>query len=91
MADEHEQGELFLVAYFFNGSHLSLHSTRAEAEACYTELLRDFIVEEGKPMPPREEWDDLCDDDGESVHLYRIECDGGFAELLSIEEAAIAA
>ena len=72
---------MFLTLFFDTHEYdfnVSLHSTRAAAEASFEKLLRDYIVPEGTPMPPKESWPDLFDEDtGEAPHIYEITADGG--------------
>jgi hypothetical protein len=89
-----EKGEMFLVHYFDQAGyefHMSLHSTRAAAEAAYEQLLQRYVFDEGQPLPPKSEWFALHDDQGEGVQLYRVVCDGEPAEQVHIEEDAVAA
>jgi hypothetical protein len=60
--------------YEFN---ISLHSSRARAEAQYKTLLRHFWV---KP--------NVGDDCGEAPHLYQIECDGELGEEIHLSDLA---
>jgi hypothetical protein len=59
----------------------SLHSSREAAEAAFVSLLRKFVIAPGETLSPtKSSWGGLCDDCGESPHLYRIECDGELGE-----------
>ena len=39
----------------------SLHSNLAAAEAAYEDLLREFVLEDGEPLPPKADWHAACD------------------------------
>jgi hypothetical protein len=65
----------------------SLHSTRPAAEAAFEALLRRFIVADDEALPPKASWDELSDRNGESPHLYRIECDREPAEQISLSNS----
>jgi hypothetical protein len=60
-------------AYKFN---VSLHASLPTAEAAFEALTRKFVIAPGETLPPKSSWGGLCDDCGESVHLFRIELDG---------------
>lgn len=81
---------MYLVHFFDQNNYefiMSLHSTRAAAEAAFEALLRRFVIKDGETLP--ENWREpceLCDECGESPHMYLIECDGKSAELISINE-----
>jgi hypothetical protein len=80
---------MYLVHYLDQYTYdqpMSLHSTRAAAEAAFEALLRQYIVKDGEPLPPKEDWGVLHDVHGESVRLYKIECDGGPAEEINLSE-----
>jgi hypothetical protein len=72
---------MYLVHYFDQHEYefvMTLHSTRAAAEAAYAALLRRYVIKKGDPLPPKEKWDDLYDEGtGEAVHLYEVNCDDG--------------
>ena len=78
---------MYLVLFFDQHNYefiTSLHSTLSAAEAAFEALLRRLVVDAGENLPPKESWDDLFDGCGESLHLYRIECDGEPAEKISL-------
>jgi hypothetical protein len=68
--------------------YMTLHSTRAAAEAAYEALLRRFVIE--GELPPKATWGALCDDCGEGVHIYEIELDGKHAKRISLSDLATA-
>jgi hypothetical protein len=81
---------MYLVHFFDQDNCefiMSLHSARAAAEAAYEALLRHFVIEDGETLPPKARWDELCDRNGESPHLYKIECDGEPAEEISLSNS----
>ena len=50
----------------------SLHLNLAAAEAAYEDLLREFVLEDGEPLPPKADWHAACDRCGEySAHLSK--------------------
>jgi len=56
----------------------TLHTSRTAAEAAFANLLREFVVPDDEPLPPREVWGSLFDETtGEAPHLYAISADGG--------------
>ena len=55
---------------------VSLHSTRAAAEAAYEALLRRYVIEDGEDLPPKATWHVLSDNNGEGVHLYESNATG---------------
>ncbi len=73
---------MFFVVFLDNLSGLiaTLHVTQAAAEARFEELLRDFVIEPGAPLPPRNKWSELFDSFGENPHIYRVAGDGRPAE-----------
>ena len=78
---------MYLVHFFDQDNYefvMSLHSTRAAAEAAYEALLRHYVIEDGEDLPPKATWHALSDNNGEGVHLYKIECDGEPAEKISL-------
>ena len=70
----------------------SLHLNLAAAEAAYEDLLREFVLEDGEPLPPKADWHAACDRCGENPHIFRIESDGELGEeiFLGNSEAATA-
>jgi hypothetical protein len=71
---------------------VSLHSTRAAAEAAYEASLRRYVIaKDGEDLPPKATWHVLSDNNGEGVHLYRIECDGGLGEEIFLGSSEVAA
>ena len=72
---------MFLTLFFDQHEYdfnVSLHSTRAAAEAAFEKLLREFVVPEGTPMPARESWPDLFNEEtGKPPQIYEIAVDGG--------------
>jgi hypothetical protein len=74
---------MYLVLFLDQNNYefiTSLHSTRAGALAAYEAKLRHYVLEGSEDLPPKTTWHVLSDDNGEGVHLYRIECDGGLGE-----------
>jgi hypothetical protein len=78
---------MYLTLFFHQSSYefiSSLHATREVAEVAFGELLHEFVIAPGEPMPPKTTWDDLFAADGESPHLYEIEVGGGPAKKISL-------
>jgi hypothetical protein len=69
---------MFLVVYLQQGT-ASLHSTREAAEAACEALMKRFGIGPNG------------DENGDEVHLYRIECDGGPAEFIGLSSDLAAA
>jgi hypothetical protein len=68
----------------------SLHSSLAAAEATYEGLLRRFVIAPGETLPPKASWGSLCDFNGEGVHIFQVELDGGPAKEIFLGSEALA-
>ena len=80
---------IWLVHFFDQNNYefcMSLHTTRAAAEAAVDDLLRHFDIKESMEPNPTTR-DELFDSCGEGVQLYRITCDGDPAEKISYRRA----
>src|SRR5262245_57111957 len=80
--------EMYIVLFLDQSSYefnVTLHPTRASAEAAYKALLRRFEV---KPLPGC--GGALADDCGEAPHVYQIAADGKLGEEIDLSGLATA-
>jgi hypothetical protein len=78
---------MFLVIFLDQDNYefnVSLHPSLGAAEAAFEALMREFVIAPSETLPPKATWGGLCDDCGETPHLYKIECDGKPAEEIRL-------